>query len=103
MSDTMLPNMFGWDYRQPTAEECELVGRDENRRPTEEEIDELIADGNIALLGFGPGEVGDSVVVTASSEAAQVALAVAFEEFGLCSRAHVIPAGIYLEGLSERA
>lgn len=87
MTETMLPNMFGWDYRQPTAEEFELVGRDETR----------------ALLDFGPGEEGDSVVVTASNALAQAALAVAFEEFGLCSEAHSVPAGIYLEGLTERA
>jgi len=40
---------------------------------------------------------GDTVVETTPDPEAQAKLAEAFELFGMCDMAHVIPAGVYLE------
>ena len=79
---TYLPDMVGWNARQPTAEECELVGRETSYA---ERVGATIASW------------GDYVIETEAVPDAQNALAVAFELFGMCDGAHVIPAGVYLE------
>ena len=78
---TRLPDMVGWNLRRPTVEECELVGRDTSYA------------GHAGLLF----DDGDTVIETAPAPEAQEHLARAFEHFGMCDSAHVIPAGVYLE------
>ncbi len=81
-----LPDMFGWNRRQPTVAECELVGRDV-----------FYAEGDYPRGIIPDGDYGDYVIETASVPVAQAKLAEAFEAFGMCDAAHVIPAGVYLE------
>jgi hypothetical protein len=83
MSTITLPDMIGWNARQPTVEECELVGRDV-----------FYAE---PLKGSGIGDCGGYVIETSANPDAQAKLAEAFELFGMCDAAHVIPAGVYLE------
>lgn len=80
---TISPNMVGWNTRQPTVEECELVGRETSYAEP--------------LEGSGRGDWGDYVIETDPVPEAQAHLAEAFEWFGMCDEAHVIPAGVYLE------
>jgi excisionase family DNA binding protein len=83
MSTITLPDMIGWNARQPTVEECELVGRDV-----------FYAE---PLKGSGIGDCGGYVIETSANPDAQAKLTEAFELFGMCDPAHVIPAGVYLE------
>jgi len=82
-TEVRLPDMIGWDIRRPTIEECELVGRETT-----------YADGNAGAVLI---DDGDTVIETSSDPEAQAKLAEAFEAFGMCDAAHVIPAGVYLE------
>jgi len=79
---TRLPDMVGWNLRRPTVDECELVGRDV---------------GYAKPLATVMLDDGDTVVETTPDPEAQAKLAEAFELFGMCDMAHVIPAGVYLE------
>jgi hypothetical protein len=83
VSATILPDVIGWRVRQPTVQECELVGRDV-----------LYAE---PVLGSSRADWGDVVVETDAIPEAQAKLAEAFEMFGWGDDAHVIPAGVYLE------
>jgi hypothetical protein len=78
MSTTTLPDILGWNARQPTVEECKAVGRETD----------------YAEPGW---PWGDYVIETSPNPEAQAKLAEAFEVFGMCDSAHVIPAGVYLE------
>jgi hypothetical protein len=75
---------LGWPARQPTVEECELVDRETSYAEP--------------LEGSGIPDWGDYVIETPSDVEAQTHLARALELFGMCDAAHVIPAGVYLEG-----
>lgn len=77
--------MIGWEVRQPTGEECVLVGRDVGYAEP--------APAGMPVLLAG----GDVVIETSSDVGAQKLLAGALEMFGRCDAAHVIPAGVYLE------
>ncbi len=83
-TEVRLPNMIGWNLRRPTIEECELVGRSTAYAAGD--------DGGAVML-----DDGDTVIETRSQPDAQANLAEAFEWFGMCDEAHVIPAGVYLE------
>ena len=76
-----LPNLFGWEYRAPIVEECELVGRS---------VD-------YAAPGFPFLGDSDVVIETPDNPEAQEHLARAFEAFGISGPAHVLPSSIYLE------
>lgn len=76
----MLPSRLRWHVRQPTVQECELVGRDVDYAEPEPS-----------------GEWGDYVVQTPECPEAQAKLAEALEAFGVCDSAHIVPAGVYLE------
>jgi hypothetical protein len=80
MSTTMPPNTIYWNARRPTVEECELCGRDVSYAEP-----------------LGVIMEGDYVIETDAQPDAQAKLAEAFELFGWCDSAHVIPAGVYLE------
>jgi hypothetical protein len=78
-----LPDMVGSNLRRPTVEECELVGRDVEY-----------------AAGMSTGvhrDDGDTVIVDKRRPRSAGASARAFEAFGMCDEAHVIPAGVYLE------
>jgi hypothetical protein len=70
MSTITLPDMIGWNARQPTVEECELVGRDV-----------FYAE---PLKGSGIGDCGGYVIETSANPDAQAKLTEAFELFGMC-------------------
>jgi hypothetical protein len=78
-----LPRMVGFDARQPTVEECELVGRETSYAEPHE--------------GSEVRDWGDYVVEVDFDDDAKEHLAAAFEAMGICDEAHVIPAGVYLE------
>lgn len=80
---TYLPDMIGWNVRRPTEAECDLVGRDR-----------FYASGSPVGVTV---DDGDTVVETSDDPEAKMHLAAAFESFGMCDAAHVIPAGVYLE------
>ncbi len=79
MNTTISSDAISWDARRPTEEECEFCGRD------------------IGYAAPGPVFEGDYVIQTSAAPDAQAKLAEAFELFGMCDAAHVIPAGVYLE------
>ncbi len=74
--------IVGWQARPPTAEECELVGREARYS---------------AADPSEPQAWGDYVIETARVPEAQKCLARALELFGMYEATHVIPAGVYLE------
>jgi hypothetical protein len=78
---SQLPDMIGWNARQPTVEECELVGRETG-----------YAAGNFPIQLWG-----DYVIETPDDAEGREHFARALEAFGMCDVAHVIPAGVYLE------
>jgi hypothetical protein len=82
-AERYLPDMVGRNARQPTVEECELVGRDPGYAEP--------------LRRFHIFDAGDYVIETSTDPEAQAKLAEAFELFGMCDAAHVVPAGVYLE------
>ena len=83
---TPLRTPFGF-IRQPTAEECELVGR-------HTVYSEPCDDGD---LHDDYRELGDYVIANVGNVPGMEALRDACLELAICDDAHIIPAGIYVE------
>jgi hypothetical protein len=71
--------------RQPTAEECELVGRETSYSEP--------------FATFDYRDLGDYVIESIHNDnpESMAKLADTCEALGMCDAAHVIPAGVYLE------